>query len=402
MKVQPINLMQNKLVKNKGNINYYVSENTNIQQNNTDKVVFKSVKVSKLKKSWSLKTLKEVRESLKIDSNIWKENLKSEFLKEIKTPVGMTGQHYEESWFRYIEDFASLGINELVILYNRSEAKKDALKKLELFVDLRRLLSIWKSEESIEESLSKDIKSRNMLAFLKSIQKVYDDQVTLRLIYPAQRIKEHKEACMPNCVMISDKNKDVNNKIINMIEQNFNGNFVQVSNIKNLFKELELAEENYKNKHEWNLLLVDNFEKTINPSFSEDWQIETMKGLMSIVAEKYHSTILFSTEQVGQLEEIALQPHRVAEIKTKDVISFEESNINNIKNKLSNQNCYDNTPIFTINCLLELLGKEERLNWEYTEASLDNVKKILEEELKTESYKTIFKEAYENLKGLGR
>lgn len=127
--------------------------------------------------------------------------------------------------------------------------------------------------------------------------------------------KEGKGAEIPNCIMLEGKDEKLNKELIEWTAKNSNCDFVEIKHTDSLLNCLEKAEENYQNNGDRTLIHVDGFEKLINPKLSPPHNIASCKDIMSAASEDYHSTIIFSAKNPEQLDQIALQPHRVEPIK---------------------------------------------------------------------------------------
>ena len=114
--------------------------------------------------------------------------------------------------------------------------------------------------------------------------------------------------------MISAKNPAVSDDIIYWTKENATCKVVTIDDEADIVEYLEKAEDNYQDNGERTLLHIKNFDSLINPELSSEETIASMKSIMGACARRYHTTILFSSQNPEKLDEIAMGPHRVKRI----------------------------------------------------------------------------------------
>ena len=206
-----------------------------------------------------------------------------------------------------------------------------------------------------------------------------ENQLQPKFLDLVQNEKEGHPVDMPNCIMLSNKNDEINNKLINWTGENINGKFISIKNGDDILAHLEQAEDDYQNTGDWNLIAVKGMDNLIDHNKSEDWVVESMKDIMSAAAEDYHSTLIFSSTHPETLDSIALQPHRVKKIKTTDIKTPKDMDIEDAKVRLMDSQNAKNTPISTINDLLLVAKADDslKLSWEHTPEQLEKVENVI-------------------------
>ena len=123
--------------------------------------------------------------------------------------------------------------------------------------------------------------------------------------------KEGHPVEMPNCLLVVGDDQKYCERMIDWIGKTSNADYKTIKNGDDILSHLEQYEENYQKTKNRTLLHVKDMESLIDHHKSEDWVVESMKDIMSAVAEDYHTTIIFQTQDPSKLDSIALQPHRV-------------------------------------------------------------------------------------------
>ena len=201
--------------------------------------------------------------------------------------------------------------------------KNQAKDYVNQMVSLRSDLASIKLAEELAEIRKQTDESGFELIYEKSIKDVIDNEVKPKIIFPMQRIIEHKPTEMPNCIMLASPNKSINSTLTKYIQENANGTY-QTLLARDVLEVLEECEQNYQKTGEWNLIDFAGLEHAINPNKAKTKTIAMMKDLMSSCAEDYHTTLLFRTTDPSKLDQIALQPHRVKRINTDNVVTVND------------------------------------------------------------------------------
>lgn len=225
--------------------------------------------------------------------------------------------------------------------------------------------------------IKKTAKNANEIKYEASIQDVKNNEIRPKLLDKIQRFREGRPTEMPNCVMFSHKDEEINTKLIHWVEEHVNGNFTTIDNEK-LLEELDKAEENYQRTGDWNILYVPVLEKSINTATSDKKTIATYKDIMSNCAEDYHTTLIFKTRTPEKLDSIALQPHRVTKIDMSKIKSMKDLEIASAKERLDNATYTEETPIAALNDLLLISGNQDKaLNWDYSSSDFEQAEEAL-------------------------
>ena len=193
------------------------------------------------------------------------------------------------------------------------------------------------------QQLDKNINSENLaqiekrkLEYAESLKEIKNNQITPRLLDLIVRERQGKLTEMPNCVMLSCGSKDVNNDLIEWTKNNAECRVITMDINDDILEKMEDAHEHYQKEREWTLLHVKNFTDLINPNITKFSTIEGVKALMSAAAERFNTTILFTAEHPEELDEIAIETHRVRHI-TGDLKSADELIKEDAWNRLLNE-----------------------------------------------------------------
>jgi len=126
--------------------------------------------------------------------------------------------------------------------------------------------------------------------------------------------KKGEPRVFPNSIMLVGESSEVNNLLINRAGKGTDCRFVQIKHTDKISAHLKEAEARHKETGERTLLHIDGFDQLLNPKLTPDDKIESLKSVLSSSAKNYHSTIIFSTKDITQLNNEAIQPHRVERI----------------------------------------------------------------------------------------
>ena len=191
--------------------------------------------------------------------------------------------------------------------------------------------------------------------------------------------KEGHPVDMPNCLLVVGDDPKYCERMIDWIGKTSNADYKTIKNGDNILAHLEQYEENYQKTKNRTLLHVKDMESLIDHHKSEDWVVESMKDIMSAAAEDYHSTLIFSSTHPETLDSIALQPHRVKKIKTADIKTPKDMDIEDAKVRLMDSQNAKNTPISTINDLLLVAKADDslKLSWEHTPEQLEKAENVI-------------------------
>ncbi len=278
---------------------------------------------------------------------------------------------------RVLVGVMTLGITEIERMLENDSYRDIARNYVDKMVVIRSELENIKFNEKIAETNKKTAKNANEIKYEASIQDVKNNEIRPKLLDKIQRFREGRPTEMPNCVMFSHKDEEINTKLIHWVEEHVNGNFTTIDNEK-LLEELDKAEENYQRTGDWNILYVPVLEKSINTATSDKKTIATYKDIMSNCAEDYHTTLIFKTRTPEKLDSIALQPHRVTKIDMSKIKSMKDLEIASAKERLDNATYTEETPIAALNDLLLISGNQDKaLNWDYSSSDFEQAEEAL-------------------------
>lgn len=411
-KIQNINnVIANNKIPKKNHASYKINNNTQLKTDSfhrnisfkgvklpsgeyeQEEIAFAKEKLNEKDDKWKLDLYREIYSSLKLNRP----------LREFTARNGQRGTcDMNNPIERFILGVMSLGLNEIdVQLENlgfRNEAK-DQVRKMDI---LRADLQNIKLKEEVAEMKKAEQYAEHKVNYLKEMNEVKEKQLKPKLLDLVQRQREGRPSDMPNCIMLSNKNNNINEELIKWTADNVNGKFVTIKNGDGIVSYLEQAEEDYQQTGDWNLMYIKDMDKLIDHNEVADDMVEYMKDIMSAAAEDYHTTIIFSSTHPESLDKIALQPHRVKKIATDKVISPDELYIEDAKNRVKDIQNAKKTPMSTINDLLIISGasKDLKLVWEHTPEQFKEAEAIITrrfDKVKDSQYVQIFNESVKHL-----
>lgn len=224
---------------------------------------------------------------------------------------------------RIITDVGSLGIWEIINspvsateagirkLSERSEVKKKTLR-------IALLINDMKAEEEAKQI------ANGQAPLLKAIQEVEKENKMLKMKGEidtgfSKLITDEalgKKVEIPNVVMIEDQSGSVGKELLNYARQNSDVMYdtVKESTLetmqKDLYETLHNNKERFESTKVRSLVEVENMGKMISkdaPFSMREW----MKGVMTACADKYKSTLIFTTKDSSEIISEALEPHRM-------------------------------------------------------------------------------------------
>ena len=120
---------------------------------------------------------------------------------------------------------------------------------------------------------------------------------------------------VPNCLMISCGTENINNELIEWTKAETPCEVVTLNDDDDIVSALKAAKKHYQQTGERTLMHIKNFDTLINPKTADEETIGAMKGIMGDCANRYYTTILFSSQKPDELDKIAMGPHRVERIE---------------------------------------------------------------------------------------
>lgn len=351
--------------------------------------------------------VKKAKKYLNESGDKWEEEVfqeKFNILKSMNIPL-----HNNNSQERVIIGFLTAGMSEAHYAIKSKQCSDEAKSYLH---KIRTLRSDMINERLDEQSEAAEIAKQDALIkkeYLQKMSNVKETQLKTKLIDQIQRVKEGKSASVPNCVMLVGGDK-ITDELIKWTGENTNCNFVQIGKDDNILKYLKNGEQHYREKGERTLLHVRNFNQLINPKKTPEHVIGDLKDLMSSASEDFHSTIIFSTGGISELDSIAIQPHRVERIDANFSTPESESAHaawhrleSNWPGSNSRANMTRGTfrPIATINDFITYGGNEiEKLGIDHSQEELARIEKKLRDSKIAYSYglNAVFEDAIKKLK----
>lgn len=357
--------------------------NDKFEKNN---ISFQGRNITTLKQVYGNSVVAEVKKNLTKNLEYWKDNLyniKYEALKAARpshtvSVHGQTGKYNTNNKVdRAFAGISSFGITEIERACENASYRKEARNYVDKMVILRSELDNIQFNEKIAEINKNTANNANEIKYEASLQDVKNNEIRPKLLDKIQRFREGRPTEMPNCVMFSHKDEEINTKLIHWVEERVNSNYTTVDSEK-LLEELENAEENYQKTGDWNILYIPVLEKSINTETSDKKTIAIYKDIMSNCAEDYHTTLIFKTRTPEKLDSIALQPHRVTKIDMSKIKSMKDLEIVSAKIRLDNATYIENTPIAALNDLLLISGNQNKaLSWDYSSSDFKQAENAL-------------------------
>lgn len=301
---------------------------------------------------------------------------------------------------RISQAFSSFGMSEIKLQQENAKFRTEAKKYVDKIKILRADMINEKYSEVAETANINAKEAANKVEYINKINKIKENQIYPLFIDLIQREREGKLSDVPNCVMISCGNEQVNKELVDWTSKNTNARFKSINYNQNLLEQLELAEKNFQETGDWNLIYIKDGDNLINPKKASFSCIESMKDIMSSTVDDYHSTLLFDSTKTEELDSIAMQPHRVRQISA-NIKSLDEMNIESAINRLTLKRAVD-LPINTINDLITVFQlKVQKLKVAYRVEGLSTVEKEIskiQSQLKDANLEQIFKVALRKLK----
>ena len=185
-----------------------------------------------------------------------------------------------------------------------------------------------------------------------------------------------------------------------MREANVNSRKIDIFE-DDLLDTLDSAEKNYQNTGRWNLIYVKNMDKAINPNVSDMSVIESMKAVMTLTAQDYHTTLIFCACDPQQLDEISIEPNRVKKIDITPAFDIDRAYKETMLDGLNNEEYVKNSPLCAINDMLTISGGEKyKLDFDKSnKKDIENAREYLVKHLTfsgLQRYISILNKAIEN------
>ena len=190
----------------------------------------------------------------------------------------------------------------------------------------------------------------------------------------------------PNCFLIHGKNKTYCEAGLEWIKgvlchgEEVFANEMVLNCDDDIVGALKKLKANYKKTKLYNLLHIKDFDLLINHKTSDEETIGAMKSIMGACSQRYHTTILFTTTNPDELDDIAMEPHRVESVSFDDIDSSKlEPEFSDVQKKYTETkekyNRYTKERSSMARSQLELLSDIEGLKKELA-ADIEKVKRI--------------------------
>lgn len=289
---------------------------------------------------------------------------------------------------RVIRGVFTLGISEIEIQLENKKFRRQAREKTdELELILTDLLIQKANEEAMDALKTKD-NARSNLEYLSELNHVKEFEIQPKLLNKIQARREGINTEIPNCVMFSNPNDELNQELIQWTMSQANANAFEIDckdKSVDLIEILEDAEENYQSSGYWNLIYVKGLDKLINPSEADFDCIEGMKSMMCSTAKDYHTTLLFSSIKPEDLDDTAIETNRVLKIDTSNLSTPNALLKDAAKKRLENSKYAIETPISAINDLLTIIDCEDsenyKLNFDSTKVQMTETQNYISKQL---------------------
>lgn len=142
--------------------------------------------------------------------------------------------------------------------------------------------------------------------------------------YPLLRVSEGKPTEMPNCIMLVGDDRALGEKLAKWVADYGKAElFMATDTVTALDYLIEHDKIDLPVSKDWAVIYLKNGDNFINTNIASAQSNANLRSWMSAVAEDHHATFIFQTNDVSQLEPIALQPHRVKKIINIDKVSEE-------------------------------------------------------------------------------
>lgn len=306
------------------------------------------------------------KEHMRDGNSSWKRELYNVEYKAGKRETGQLSDEVDNRnsiTGRIASDALSWGTYELYLQYVNYKVRRDIRSYIDdvdvLIADLKAIEINEREAEmkKVQEDANREIK------YLEKLNHVKEGELYQKLIGKIQAKREGRNVEVPNCIMLSNKNDEINKELINWCMNRVNGNSVEVDIFDDDFdfvEYLENLEERYKKTKDWNLVYVKNMDKAINPNIVNPAVIASMKAIMCSTAEDYHSTLIFSSTNPNELDDTAIESNRVTKINADELETLEEMKTKDMDKKLHDKKYLKEYPMAAMNYLVDYAKLDKR------------------------------------------
>lgn len=305
------------------------------------------------------------------DSKPWREEMYERIYTKLRdshgTIISDSNAKPSDTLDRFNVDVVTFGLAEIFLYQPRDRRdKRIAREAVNYWSKITNDLSAMKIKEDSVNLKKTELAANRKLQYISKMDEFKEKKIQREILEPIQRKRENRPTVLPNTVMFSSKDSEVNESLINWTKDNANANIITIDAKKtDLIEVLDKAEEQYRATGDWNLIHAQNMDELINPKLSSQTTIESMKDIMCATSNDYHSTILFSATDPSKLDSIALQPHRVKKFDMSDLKSTKELMLEDAKSRVTDEVAQRETPISVMNDLLFIAtgNPDTKISW---------------------------------------
>lgn len=216
---------------------------------------------------------------------------------------------------RAIFGLLTVGASEVVRARDVANCSSKAKKWVDKIELIRLDLINARANETAADASNQNRLNDLRVKYVQANAHIKENVIRPKFLDLIQAQKEGFQVEIPNCAMFVNKDDNISEQFINwaMREANVNSRKIDIFE-DDLLDTLDSAEKNYQNTGRWNLIYVKNMDKAINPNVSDMSVIESMKAIMTLTAQDYHTTLIFCACDPQQLDEISIEPNRVKKL----------------------------------------------------------------------------------------
>ena len=303
---------------------------------------------------------------------------------------------------RAIFGLLTVGASEVVRARDVANCSSKAKKWVDKIELIRLDLINARANETAADASNQNRLNDLRVKYVQANVHIKENVIRPKFLDLIQAQKEGFQVEIPNCVMFVNKDDNISEQFINwaMREANVNSRKIDIFE-DDLLDTLDSAEKNYQNTGRWNLIYVKNMDKAINPNVSDMSVIESMKAIMTLTAQDYHTTLIFCACDPQQLDEISIEPNRVKKIDITPAFDIDRAYKETMLDGLNNEEYVKNSPLCAINDMLTISGGEKyKLDFDKSnKKDIENAREYLVKHLTfsgLQRYISILNKAIEN------
>ena len=303
---------------------------------------------------------------------------------------------------RAIFGLLTVGASEVVRARDVANCSSKAKKWVDKIELIRLDLINARANETAADASNQNRLNDLRVKYVQANAHIKENVIRPKFLDLIQAQKEGFQVEIPNCVMFVNKDDNISEQFINWAIREANVNSRKIDIFEDdLLDTLDSAEKNYQNTGRWNLIYVKNMDKAINPNVSDMSVIESMKAVMTLTAQDYHTTLIFCACDPQQLDEISIEPNRVKKIDITPAFDIDRAYKETMLDGLNNEEYVKNSPLCAINDMLTISGGEKyKLDFDKSnKKDIENAREYLVKHLTSlglEGYISILNKAIEN------